>query len=47
MVVSVPFRQTVEIAFDGMVLFDAVAGEMQPNFTNSKKSMYIQSYNWL
>ena len=47
MVVAVPFRQTVEIAFDGMVLFDAVAGEMQPNFTNSQKSMYIQSYNWL
>ena len=28
MVVTVPFRQTVEIAFDGMVLFDAVAGEI-------------------
>ena len=34
-------------AFEGMVLLDAVAGEMQPNFTNSQKSMYIQSYNWL
>ena len=28
MVVTVPFRQTVEIAFDGMVLFAEVAGEL-------------------